>query len=238
MLRAIQVAINASLSIGVAERTAPFAPEMAIWRVVCCESARAGSVIGVGSMIGGAVSSGASSPTMPPEMRRSVACEMRRCGMDAAHPRTAAGGVKAATTWAYAATHMNAAATRMKAAAHGAETAAPTATVESATPAGVSAATTVVSTATTAVPRGRCIGRHGGKHGNACQKSECKFVLHLTPSWSQRRPCRVHLVTRPRVKPFEDRSGFQRGHLILGKVALRHHGLPPRAGCGAFFLTC
>ena len=105
MLRAIQVAINASLSIGVAERTAPFAPEMAIWRVVCCESARAGSVIGVGSMIGEAVSSGASSPTMPPEMRRSVACEMRRCGMDAAHPRTAAGGVKAATTWAYAATH-------------------------------------------------------------------------------------------------------------------------------------
>ena len=54
------------------------------------------------------------------------------------------------------------------------------ATVESATPAGMSAAATAVSTATTAVPRGRCIGRHGGKHGNACQKSECKFVLHLS----------------------------------------------------------
>ena len=56
LLPAIQVAINAGLSIAVAERAAPFAPEMAIWRVVCCDSARAGSVIGVGSMIGGAVS--------------------------------------------------------------------------------------------------------------------------------------------------------------------------------------
>ena len=163
MLRAIQVAINASLSIGVAERTAPFAPEMAIWRVVCCESARAGSVIGVGSMIGEAVSSGASSPTMPPEMRRSVACEMRRCGMDAARPRTAAGGVKAPTTWAYAATHMNAAAT-----------------VESATPAGMSAAATAVSTATTAVPRGRCIGRQGGNLATLARRANANlfFISH------------------------------------------------------------
>ena len=96
LLPAIQVAINAGLSIAVAERAAPFAPEMAVWRVVRCESAW--SVIGTGSMIGDAVSSGARSATTPPERRRSVACEMTRCGMDAAHPRTAGGGVKAPTT--------------------------------------------------------------------------------------------------------------------------------------------
>jgi hypothetical protein len=218
LLHACQVAIDAGLNIGVRAR-----------------AMRARSTIG--KTMGREV--------RPGRVRRDVRCT----AMEASHSHptaairsrrveAAAARVEPASAHARRATHgMETAAATVKTAAATVKTTA--AAVESAATAAVSApapatTTAAAAVATAAVAGSRCIGRQSGNHRRACQKSEGKFVFHVTPSSLQRRPlphASRHSTTSKTVRRY---AGFPLSPVNFEQGCAAASGTSPIVAAGAF----
>jgi hypothetical protein len=111
------------------------------------------------------------------------------------------------------------------------------AAVESAATAAVSApatTTAAAAVATAAVAGSRCIGRQSGNHRRACQKSEGKFVFHVTPSSLQRRPlphASRHSTTSKTVRGY---AGFPLSPVNFEQGCAAASGTSPIVAAGAF----
>jgi hypothetical protein len=146
----------------------------------------------------------------------------------------AAARVESASAHARRATH------GMETAAATVKTTAPAAAVESAATAApaVSAPATTAAVAaaatTTAVAGSRCIGRQGSNHRHTCQKSEGKFVFHVTPSSLQRRPlphASRHSTTSKTVRGY---AGFPLSPVNFEQGCAAASGTSPIVAAGAF----
>jgi hypothetical protein len=143
----------------------------------------------------------------------------------------AAARVESASAHARCATHgMETAAATVKTTAAAVESAATTAAVSApATTAAVAAATTA------AVAGSGCIGRQGSNHRHSCQKSEGKFVFHVTPSSWQRRPlphASRHSTTSKTVRGY---AGFPLSPVNFEQGCAAASGTSPIVAAGAFF---